>query len=362
MPSIMLGCDFSQEHTDAILALVKDTLENDTPAIISGVYGSPAGANPFGSVRPLKRETESITADFACRAMQLKEVGVEINLTINSLYPYLKNAATHCNIFDSKQAQEEFWLFLQRIEPVVDNLIIAHPYLLELLHSGKMGVSFGIIISTIMNVHTLPQMMWIRDNWPLVRRVCPALWKNRQFSWLTQAQKILPLELLANEFCSIGGVECEGLYRQACYLAQSTEIKDWSPLNTVCIASRDASPEAWLMARFILPQWMKFYEERTGVHNFKITGRTHDAAYICAVGHMYTHCDADCNLLDLWGLHTATLNQEKWAIEQQQATKRWNIPTRKIEHLIDNFTNCNPDMCGVLCERCKQTVNHVLGR
>ena len=362
MPALMLGCDFSQEHVDCIIALQKSVVEDGLPARISGVYGSPAGANPFGSVRKLEREVEATTAEFVARAKQLRGVGIEINLTFNSMYPYLKNAATHSNIFDSPSAKEEFWLFMERINDVVDNVIVAHPHIIELLHDHKRAVDVGIIISTIMNVHTIPQIIWIRDNWPLVRRVCPALWKNRQFSWLKNAQQIIPLELLANEFCSIGGVSCEGLYRQACYLSQSQELRGWNPMTSCCIASRDASPEAWLMARIILPQWMKVYEEKTGVYDFKISGRTHDTAYICAIGHMYTKGDADCNLLDLWGQLQATLNKPDWQNEQNAATHRWNIPTRAVEHMIEQYTNCNPDTCGILCEKCKHTVDLILGR
>jgi len=359
MANIAIGCDFSDEHISVIKALKTYQERYETPSRMTAVYGSPKYGNPFGSVRPNSRESAIDTEDFANKCRFLKFEGIRIHLAFNSLFPHYKNVGIRLNIFSDTMILESMYKFFEEIDPYVDALIVAHPFLIEWLHKEKF--SFNIIVSTIMNVHTLTQVQWIKDNWPQVSMICPALWKNRDFAWLHAAQEILPLELLLNEFCSIGGVECEGLYRQACYSAQSLEVYDyWNPMKTACIESRRKNPESWLMARFILPQWISEYKHMTGVTDFKMTGRTHKASYVGSIGRAYISEKYDGNLLDLWGQLEATLNKDNWDIEQQKATGLYNIPVEKIEHLLPAFHNCNYDKCGVSCIMCKKVVEGIL--
>lgn len=235
------------------------------------------------------------------------------------------------------------------------NWVVSHPGLIDLFHNSALRDTPNIIISTIMNVHTLGQMLWIKKKWPRVIRVCPALWKNRDFQWLEQANQVIPLELLANEFCSMGGQECEGLYRQACYNAQSLNIEKWCPL-VECTHERKLHPEAWLMARFILPQWIPYYVEKTGVRYYKITGRTHPAAFIYDVGVKYIGGKASGNLLTLWGQLEATHADVDQAEEQNAALAQLNIAIEDIEGpLKEKIATCSatPDACGVSCRFCK---------
>ncbi len=361
MASITLGCNFSTEHVQAIERVIGFSTATNCPTRITEVYGSPAGANPFGSVRPSFRETKLTDAEFQKNVRWLRDLGVKTKLTLNSLVPHIKTGNfNRLNILDDSRAQETFAAFVKDYKYLIDGWIIAHPGLVDFMHQFPKSWKLDITISTIMNVHTLGQMQWIKEHWPLVTTVCPAVWKNRDFEWLRAANNIIPLELLANEFCTIGGVECEGLYRQACYLSQSCESK-WNPMLTRCIKSRADKPWSWLMARFILPQWLEYYKTNFGIEHFKITGRTHPAEYVEFIGSAYCKEDFDGNLLELWGQLTATLDKENWKENQETEIAKVNIPTRSIESMLHENFPCKSDLCGVLCEKCKNTYTRIKG-
>jgi len=350
-----VGCNFAS-HIDILISAVKQAESEVFGSKLAEVYGSPRGVNPFGSVRPSRRESDSSFAEFVMNSEKLHNAGIKINLTLNSLFPHHKLSGRNSDIFDDLAARTMFKQFIQKASPYVDGWIIAHPYVIDLLH--KLDLETSIAISTIMNVHSLGQMHTIKRRWPQVKKVCPALWKNRDFPWLTEANKIIPLELLANEFCSIGGQECEGLYRQACYLSQSMETKNWNPMD-VCIKERQEHPEAWLMARFILPQWMASYKERTGVNHFKITGRTHSDAFIKRISREYIQEKATGNLLGLWGQLEATLGKGEQNTEHAKALGIANIPIEEIERMIYTITCCTSDECGVSCHYCKHLYDKI---
>jgi len=364
MIGLNLGCNFSQEHVDAIVGLARKYDYNKTGIKINTVYGSPFHQNQFGSTRPLEREKpgglfEAEHLNDLCDVYKaLSEENIGINITLNSLFPRLRksNDITN-NIFDSAMIRGAFTEYVENIYPFVNAIIVANPIMIDILHEYLGGGCPDIIISTIMNVHSLAQLKEIRERWPKVKAVCPALWRNRDINWLKKAQKIIPLELLANEFCSIGGVECDGLYRQICYLNQCMDVKEFNPM-TQCIKSRDGKSQSWLMARFILPQWMTTYQERTGVSNFKITGRTHSTEYISWIGDIYLSGIYTGNLLNLWGHLQATLNNEHWEDEQKKATNVVNIPcdANEVSMLLNKILNgeCISDECGYSCFFCKK--------
>lgn len=357
MVNLDIGCDFSVEHVETIIALNK--LENAKHRIDS-VYGSPGAANPFGSVRPLRREhTEE---NFFKHVYLLNEAGIRANITLNSLVP-CRSRKVECNIFDNTMTAGLLQVYLKGMEGYNVALIVSHPGLLDWLHAWKgWAYPLPITISTIMNVHRLSQMEYIKQRWPLVTKICPALWKNRDFPWLKAANKIILLELLANEFCSIGGIECEGLYRQTCYMAQSLGIKNWNPMD-VCIAERKKHPEAWLMARFILPQWLDKYKKKTGVEHFKITGRTHPASFIKDVGTKYVMGMAEGNLLSLWGQLEATMEGSDQAQEQVDVLSENYIPIKIAEKLIHHIHSCSVgERCGTSsCKVCKFYLKQLKG-
>ena len=338
MLKLNLGFNYTQAHFDVLMKLL-DQEHDDIE--ISSIYGSPGVQNPLGSVRESHRESTPTHADLIEWMLAIKSRGVEINLTINSM----------------RMPREALFVrYLEDIASVVDNFIIAHPGIIDMAH--KHVPRAKIIVSTIMNVHTLPQVQWIKNNWPQVVRICPALEKNRDFDWLRKANAIIPLELLANEFCSMGGVTCEGLYRQACYLGQSMG-ETWCARDK-CMEQRKADPSAWLRSYFILPQWMRTYEQETGVEHFKITGRTHGPEYLKFIAETYLSQKATGNLLTLWGQLEATMPDADQTEEQKKALETTNIP---IE-LLDRFYpgSCTPDRCGIKCMWCEAIMENLYGK
>lgn len=360
MSNLNIGCNFSSDHVKAIIGLVTFQRDNGYPNRIARVYGSPGILNPFGSTRPRRREVDVTMSDYMDGIELLRDANVEITWTMNSLVPAFRDGASnYTDVVNWIQNSYNRYMF--------DSLIVSHPAIMDLLVSSTNNFgrvvrqpTLPVTISTIMNVHTIAHLKWIKKHWPNVISVCPALWRNRDTEWLARANEIIPLELLVNEFCTIGGIECEGLYRQSCYLAQCTD-QTWNPMD-VCRPSRFEHPEAWLKAKFILPDWIVAYTQKTGITRFKITGRTHPAEFIRNVGQMYITGKGSGNLLALWGQLEATyVNQGQNQIQKEMLQKYPNIP---IEFLADKryFLNpaCSSDACSDTCEHCTRLYQQII--
>lgn len=346
MAKLDLGFNFTQKHFDTLMRLLG---QHKKPSKIWSIYGSPGTLNPFGSVRETYRESTPELWEVESWLNQLKFNGVEINFTLNSLMPMHQEIdGNHKRGLDG--VQENLLNYITWWDKHVDNWIISHPGIIDLIHEKLPQIN--IIVSTIMNVHALPQLEWILYNWPQVVRVCPAIEKNRDFMWLRSANHIIPLELLANEFCSMGGVDCEGLYRQMCYMTQSMKLGGWCARDK-CIEQRKENPFAWLQSRFILPQWMSRYKAETGIEHFKITGRTHGPEYLDYIASTYMNERAEGNLLSLWGQLEATVEGKDQSKEQQDAEKALNIPIGLLDDFLD-YDKCRADTCGRLCQKCRK--------
>jgi len=119
-----------------------------------------------------------------------------------------------------------------------------------------------------------------------------------------------------------------------------------------CVASRTESPSSWLKAPFILPQWMSIYQE-VGVHNFKVTGRTHPTDYIKSTVQSYLNRLYEGNLLGLWAqLESIWEGQEG----QEQALEALDIPVELLDKFLSFFVNrkdsCSRRSCGIGCRYC----------
>ena len=329
MLNLTVGFNFTQAHLDILMSVLQKPCNGIR---IGGIYGSPGQLNAMGSVREPHRESTPSFKDMVEWLEALRSIGIEVNITLNNL------------IYPDEQA---FIEEVDGISSLVDNFIVAHPGVIDFMHDECPQAN--IIVSTIMNVHTLPQVQWIKDNWPQVVRICPAIEKSRDRPWLARANAIIPLELLANEFCSMGGVTCEGLYRQACYMGQSLQQQGWCARDK-CMEQRKEDPAAWLKSYFILPQWLDQYYRDTGVQHFKITGRTHGPEYFKCIMETYLSGKAAGNLLSLWGQLESTFKGVDQKDAQGKAEKNLYIPIDVIEDI--NFWKCWPDECGRTCKKC----------
>lgn len=346
MAKLNVGFNFTQAHFDTLMVLLPT--QHQRPSQIWGIYGSPGTINPFGSVRETYREASPELAEARDWLLQLTNKGIEINFTLNSLTPGPFAFGDGIN-----SCRERMMHFIDYWEDIVDNWIVAHPGIIDMIHEEI--PTANIIVSTIMNVHSLPQVQWIADNWPQVTRICPAIEQNRNFMWLQKANEIVPLELLANEFCSMGGVNCEGLYRQICYMTQSLKLGGWCARDK-CIEQRKNNAIAWLQSRFILPQWMSRYENETGIEHFKITGRTHSPEYLKYIAGVYMNEEATGNLLQLWGQLESTMKDVDQSKEQKNACGGLHVPISVLEGFV-KYDRCLPDTCGRLCKECEERWN-----
>lgn len=340
-----VGCNFGNEHTSTIIDLIEFSKEQNNGIILDSVYGSCPSINSFGSARPRRRELEISKSAALLNIRTLRALGIKVNLTLNSVVP-------NEHSYRKDMFSQTFIDWLDEIHDEIDALIVAHPGVIDFIHENS---DIPIIVSTVMNVHSIPQIKFIKKHWPNVIKICPALWRNRDLQWLHDANEILPLELLANEFCTLGGVECEGLYRQACYINHSTDGCNWQPMD-VCTEERREHPWSWMQAKFILPQWMSYYQNCVGIDDFKITGRTHPSKFVEYIGKTYLSGRAKGNLLALWGMLEATYNNVNQEDEHKQALEK-KYPYISIESIENshryNHNTCKAEFCGNECNWCE---------
>jgi len=360
MSELTIGCNFSAQHLVAIKDLVADQVLNETPNRITGVYGNVRGsANPFRSVRPSRREKAGVKSEFIASIDVLKQLGLTVSITMNSTFPHLGDRLRK-NIFDNLEAVRNLVQYVSEMHEYVDYWIITHPHVIELFHSA-LNFKPKIVLSTIMNVYYLSQVNWIQKNWPLVAKICPSIYRNRDLAWLSRANNIIPLEVLANEFCSIGGIPCEGLYRQACYNSQSLNVRGWNPMTSCCIKSRDVDEASWISARVILPQWLKAYQASTGVKNFKISGRTHEAAFIRYIGNAYCTGKATGSIRQLWGQLEATLRtSNKKKAHHDAIEKAPCIPIEQVACYFNELHHCDLNECRLTCNTCQHIYDEIM--
>jgi collagenase-like PrtC family protease len=267
-----LGSTFEVESL-YIYGELNDRKEKEgSPDRISEVYGCTQELNTLGNARALDRLPSRTEEEVRTYIAKAKEFGIDVNWTINS--PCLGDL----NLFLRGRAWR--YLFSRLIAIGVTRITVAHPLLLEIIQGE--GWNFKVELSTIMGVQTLEQVKWLKNRYPFVDKICASLYRNRDFHWIRKMAKLcsglgISLELLANEFCSIGGIPCEGLLRSSCYIAsshsRSSVPNEYGYPMGICTESRSMDPLSWIKAQFILPQWVVHYEMR-GINNFKVTRKT----------------------------------------------------------------------------------------
>ena len=250
----------------------------------------------------------------------------------------------------------------------VDRIIVAHPVIAEavLLYTSRMKIG----LSTILNIDDVRSIEVWREFLKSKRfdQVCVALEANRDPHFLRFAtvfrEKGIELQLMVNEFCSVNG-PCHGIFRDSCYMGHSHGIKDVCdnyPMSR-CTNIRTKNPVSWLKAPFILPSWVKDYNEKLYIDSFKITGRTANTDYIKQMMTYYMTKTNPENLLELWPqletIYTPNLTSER--ARESYPT----IPTTYLLHfhlpwvrfsLPKKSFSCRHTLCDV-CGYCKETLD-----
>jgi len=176
---------------------------------------------------------------------------------------------------------------------------VTSPLIAELMLDQHPGL--WVEVSTICEVDS-PEKI---ERWYKIgaKGVCLKLDANRNIDLLRDLKNVceelgIDIDLLANEFCLFG---CP--WRAECYnLSSHNSYRgpfDSYPFSR-CNNIRLEDPAEWIRARFILPQWMEFYEKNFGISTFKVTGRTHPPSVVLPIVEKYMKGVAYGNLLDLW--------------------------------------------------------------
>lgn len=305
--------------------------------------------------------------------MQLREhveactrLGIVFNYTLNTINPGTREELLMRGL-EIKQ------MLVQFKEMGIIRLTIANPLLIELVRDLT-GDYFEIEVSTVAHVDAVTQIQYLHEKYSL-KKVCVGIHKNRSFHWLKNAndycsQHGIELEILANEFCANGGANASGgytthcAYRDSCYqlhasdkTAADTRLFDGYPMHH-CMASRDTHPANWLRTRFVRPQDLALYQEKTGISKFKISGRTGSLEYLEMVIEAYMNGEFKGNLLALWKpLETITNGQSE--LDHEHGTE---IPCDKLDGFLDKWVkskrfDCADELCGTTCVYCEDWYN-----
>jgi collagenase-like PrtC family protease len=253
------------------------------------MYGSTSSIFPQYTARPFYRLPDKTIEETMEIKKRLEDNNIIFNLTMNGP-----------NIDKTKFDDKQFIEFLDKMK--IKRITITSTFLLEILQQSNLDIS--IELSTIYHINSLYQMELLLKRYPKIKKVCMNLQKNRDMKFLKEFNKVfgncIDVEIMVNEFCLF---HCPN--RSACYMNHQNvktveEDKMFSnyPMRD-CIHARATDFSEWLKSRFILPEWLKYYED-IGINHFKLTGRTSTTDFIVRVLKIYFGIEEEYSLADLW--------------------------------------------------------------
>lgn len=293
--SLNVGNCWDWDFLDKLIGL-NTTFGSETNIKVTSLYGSLPWVSP--SARSADRLPEfpygkDRRGDLRSYIRYSQGNGMIIRYTLNQ------------SCLGPMQEFENYWKELKRgiellAEMDVHQYTITSPLLMELVKEIYKS-SVYLEISTICEVDNTEKL----DRWRKIGAtgLCLKLDANRDPQILGSVAGYcrahnMGLDLLANEFCLFG---CP--WRAECYnLSSHNSIRGpygFYPFRR-CQTVRLEDPSEWIKARFILPQWMRTYESRYGINEFKITGRTHPPEVVLPIVEKYVKGEATGNLLSLW--------------------------------------------------------------
>ena len=354
-----VGCNFDFGLIDLISELNEEFKDNGQ---IVEMYGSTQNYADL-SARPKWRLQDLSNKDFEKYIQKCNDHGLKFNYTMNSIYPYGSKVQM---VLKKKDIQNTVkWL-----EDIgVYRITIANPMMAMFIREVS---NIELELSCISHVDTVTQLQYYHETFG-INKFCNSLLKNRNkefletASWYCRKNGII-LELLAQEFCGVGGVNKEGVsyathcaFRDSCYLCHATnETKEDSmlynnyPMN-YCMGSRNGNEESWLKMRWIRPEDQKIYRNACQINYFKLTGRTGSLDYLEKVMRAYLSESFDGNLIELWKPLETIYNDKK---ESDQDLSDY-IDNKKLDGFIDHWMKgngfeCENELCGTTCEYCRK--------
>ena len=327
---------------------------------ITEVFGS-IQAHWRWAARPKFRLTDISLKDFEQHVALLLKHRITFNYTLNA--PVIGSSS---EIEEKIPEIDNILHFLFNIG--ITDLTITSPLLARIIYQLH-PTWFKFELSTIAAMTQVTQLKGF-NSLAKFTKFCVNVEKNRDFKWLAAASKCAKengytLDLMVNEFCSTSDVNfsCNCVLRQECYNLHSVNKskEDYMkfggyPMN-FCMAGRAVENYSWLRSRFILPQWLKYYND-IGISHFKITGRTGSTAYIKKITEAYMTESWTGNLLELWkqlqSIYDGKSNSDNDYIDNYLNS---DIIHKKgfLDHwrMNPSFV-CGDENCGVSCNYCKE--------
>lgn len=329
-----VGTDFDI----SVLRSIIEMNEKSDEVKVTEVYGSLRSEYiDMPSARPDFRLSNSDKANFEEYIKVAAENGISIN--------YTANASFNRSIDEYASKKEEISDVFKYLESVgVNSVIIANPLLVEIVTECT---GLKIKISTIQGINKPSVIKHYAKGH--VNKICADIYTNRNIPLLKamqdEANKYnIEIELLANEICLYGDAPCSSILRSSCYTHSSMGgnkdklFNNW-PFER-CQRARQEYPICWLKIPYILPQYLKYYKEHTGIHNFKITGRTNTHEYLLRTLKAYMDMEYTGSIPELFMLPQNISNNDVL------------IYTKELEEMgfFDNLLNNK--QCDYRCEEC----------
>lgn len=307
-------------------------------------------ASLYGSLRREFIDLSSVRPDFRIPKTDIKSFkeyinaannnGIDIEYTVNAP---LVESVEHIFIHE-----DHYVSLLKMLEDCgVRRFIMANPLLMEI---AAKHTKLPIKISTIMAASYISDLKYYKDL--NTDAVCINIYKNRNLQFLKMYNKLaesygISSELVANEFCMFGKSPCSDILRQACYNHSALGGNENKLYNNWpfgrCQQARLEDPSSWLRAPFILPQYMKFYSEMTGIHKFKITGRTNTVEHVDFLIDAYLSENYEGDLLNLYMQPNNDAVRERIDIQ---------IACLEKVHFFDKWFSEDSNFCNYNCCEC----------
>lgn len=291
-----VGTDFDKDVLSAIIEMNRTSQD----AKVTEVYGSlRTDVLDLPSARPDFRLSARTKLEFEQYVALARRNGITVNYAVNS--PFSSSINTY-----HEQIGQTVSL-LKYLEDVgVERIIVSNPLLMEI---ASEYTDLRLKVSTIQGVNRASAIKYYAAS--NVDGICPDIYVNRNIPLLrsmsAEAEKHgIELELLVNEICLFGDTPCSNTLRTACYAHSSLggnpdALFDNWPFER-CQAERKKHPVCWLKIPYILPQYVAYYRERTGIRHFKISGRTNTHEYLLKTVRCYMDMDFKGRVQELFML------------------------------------------------------------
>lgn len=342
-----VGCNFD----DRFISMCDElNHEYDKGAKIVEVYGSDR-AHAALAARPDFRLQDIDMAKLERTVKEGLDKNITFNYTMNSIFPY----CTKTELLAHKKEIQDFVKYLESIG--VYRITVANPIMAMIIREVS---SIELELSTIAHVDAVTQIKLYKDMFN-INKICGNVMKNRDKEFLENAAKFckdngIIYELMINEFCynTVNGSSSHCIFRDSCYIChagnktqEEAEAFNNYPMGQ-CMASRGNTEAGWLRSRYVLPQWLKYYND-IGLHHFKLTGRTGSIEYLEAMCRAYMSMDYKGNLIELWKPLQSIYTGKS---ESDESSKYMNIPADKLdEKFIGHWLKgpgfkCSDHLCG----------------